>query len=163
MNLAHCYLWQPAYPRSLKEDLYWGKKAVVLEMITVVVGEKSKWPAQTFAIHRNLLYLASAVFARKIDALGKGSSDIILKLPWDCLMAFAILYQWLYEKILSTSFYVPNNEVPRNLFWLEVYTFADSRGLTHIRDSAFQKLHRSFNGTSSRLPSKAFIKRLSSR
>jgi hypothetical protein len=132
-----------------------------LEMITVVVGEKSKWPAQTFAIHRNLLYLASAVFARKIDALGKGSSDITLKLPRDCPMAFAILYQWLYSgKILSTSFYVPDNEIRRNLFWLEVYTFADSRGLTHIRESAFQKLRWSFNGTSSRLPSKAFIKRL---
>jgi hypothetical protein len=133
------------------------------EMVTITVGESSKWSSRTFTVHRNLLHSTSDYFKDKIDALEAKDLDeeLELELPRDCPVAFEVAYHWLYSRnIYERPFYMCGTTMSYSLFWLEVYMFSGRRDFVGIHDKAFRKLRQTFNSKTAQFPSRDFIARL---
>jgi hypothetical protein len=133
------------------------------EMVTVTVGESSRWLSRTFTVHRNLLCSASGYFKDKIDDLEAKDFDeeLEIELPHDCPVAFEVVYHWLYSgNIYQRAFYMHGTTMSSGLFWLEVYMFSGRRDFVQIPDKAFQMLRQRFNGKKPKFASSDFIDRL---
>ena len=138
------------------------------DMVTVVVGEKTEWPARTFTLHKNLLCHASDYFDRALNGpfLEGQKSELIL--ADDCPAAFEVLYHWVYTGFFyqdktfqpSQRRLTPDYEMEYETYWLESYKFAECRLLPRMQDWAMSQLYDAYNNPDIYLPSTDFIERL---
>jgi hypothetical protein len=128
-------------------------------MTTVIVGADTEWPARKFTIHKNLLCRASVYFDKALNGPFKEGSEGKLELPNDFPKAFELFYHWLYSGAFAkTRFYnQESDDMSNELFWYEVYKFAECRLLLDIQKAAFNVLLESFDNRKFQMPCIDFV------
>jgi hypothetical protein len=128
-------------------------------VVAVTVGAKSKWEKKTFTIHKDLLCRSSDYFKKAVDGPFIENARGELELPVDCPMVFELFYQWLYTgEYFEHKLYFDGTEaLSSELFWYEVYKFAECRLLPAIQETAYNKLRWHFCDGFFRIPSVDFV------
>lgn len=157
-------------PSTLQGGPERGKKALVFPLpasehctsiITYTVGSRTQWPTRTFRVHKKLLCRASEYFNKSLNGGFRERSEKKLELPHDCPAAFEVLYNWVYtgffyEETKSES----DPEPASDLYYLEIYKFADCRLIPHLKEHVILLLSESYNSKIGYLPCPIFLERL---
>jgi hypothetical protein len=166
-------------PTQLEGGPKWGQKALVfplpaskhgLSMITVIVGANTEWPVRTFTVHKNLLCRASDYFDGALNGPFLENSKNELVLADDCPTAFEVLYHWLYTGFFYEQTFPTRAEKGHGsedgiywyweLYWLEIYQFAECRLISHLQEHAINQFRPSYDSQNSLVPCRAFVERL---
>lgn len=132
------------------------------EMITVLVGPTK----EKFTVYENLLRASSQFFRAALNKQWVEGQLRTIEFPEEEPAVFELFVDWLTSGHFDSktwSTFQPDNDWPPDMFWLNVYSFADRLMVPGLQLQAFDQMRGVFNSRVPTIPSGAFIKALAPR